>query len=357
MQELFHRISAKSGLSPGTLVHVGEPPDHPVRITVIDYGPDHADERAVGSVDECLEYRSSASVTWINVDGVHSAEVIQQFGEHFDLHPLLLEDIMHTNQRPKAELFDDHVYVVLRMLYDPNETDEVLEVASEQISLVSGPGWVLTFQEEAGDIFDSVRERIRQGKGRIRKLGADYLAYALMDVVVDQYFVVLERFGDYIEDLDAELITSPSESLLHEIRDVKRAMIQVRRVVWPVRDALNVLVRGDSELFTKATLLFMRDVYDHTVQVVDMTETMRDLVSGLMDIYLTTMSNRLNEIMKVLTIMATIFIPLTFIAGIYGMNFENMPELYWEYGYWFALGIMAVVAVGLLFWFKKRRWL
>jgi magnesium transporter len=350
-------MSAKAGLSPGTLVHVGEPPDHPVRITIMNYGPDHLDEREAGSVDECLKYRVSESVTWINVDGVHSADVIQQFGDGFDLHPLLLEDIMHTKQRPKTELFDDQVYVVLRMLYDPDETDQEFEVASEQISIVLGPGWVLTFQEETGDNFDSVRQRIRQGGGRIRKSGADYLAYALMDVVVDNYFIMLERFGDYIEDLDAELVTSPTESLLHDIRDIKHAVLQVRRVVWPVRDALNALLRGESRLIKKGTLLFLRDVYDHTVQVVDMTETMRDLVSSMMDIYLTSMSNRLNEIMKVLTIMATIFIPLTFIAGVYGMNFEHMPELYWRYGYWSVLGVMALVAVGLLFWFKSRRWL
>jgi magnesium transporter len=356
-QKLFHRMSQKTGMVPGTLVHVGERPTHPVRITVMDYGPDGCREHEAGSVEECLRYRASDSVTWINVDGVHQAGVIQGFGDTFDLHPLLLEDVMHTEQRPKAELFDEHVYVVLRMLYDPDEADDEIEVESEQISIVLGPGWVLTFQEEAGDIFDPVRERIRRGKGRVRKMGADYLAYSLIDVVVDKYFSVLERFGDHLEHLDAKLLDSPDEDVLFEIRDVKRAMIQVRRTVWPVRDALNVLLRGESRLFKKATLVYLRDVYDHTVQVVDMTETMRELMGGMMDLYMTTLSNRTNDIMKVLTIMASIFIPLTFIAGVYGMNFANMPELHWAYGYWYVWGIMLAVGVVLVVYFKRRRWL
>jgi magnesium transporter len=350
-------MSQKIGLSPGSLVHVGVRPGHPVRITVMDFGPGHCEEQEVQTVAECAPYRASDSVTWINVDGVHQADAIQQLGDMFDLHPLLLEDLMHTEQRPKAELFDDYVYVVLRMLYDPDETDEELEVASEQISLVLGPGWVLTFQEEAGDNFDRVRERIRQAKGPLRKMGADYLAYALMDVVVDKYFSVLEQFGDCLEDLDEKLVTSPNEDIVREIRDVKRAMIQVRRVVWPVRDALNVLLRGESKLFERGTLVYLRDVYDHTVQVVDMVETMRELVAGMMDLYLTTVSHRMNEVMKVLTIMASIFIPLTFIAGVYGMNFENMPELHWEHGYSYVWIVMFLVAAALVLFFKRKRWM
>lgn len=350
-------MTKQAGLAPGTLVHIGERPDRHARLTVIDYGPDHVQEREIASVDECFAYRDTNTVTWINVDGVHQTEIIAALGEHFGLHPLLLEDIVNTTQRPKAEDFEGYAYLVLRMLFDPDPTDDELEIDSEQISIVVGPRWVLTFQEEAGDIFQPVRERIRSGRGRIRKSGPDYLAYALADVVVDKYFSVLEGFGNFLEDLEREVMENPRQQTLHEIQNVKRAMIEVRRAVWPLRDALNVLLRGDSRTFKKATLVFLRDVYDHTVRVMDMTETMRELIGGMVDIYMSAVSNRMNEVMKVLTIIATIFIPLTFIAGVYGMNFEHMPELHWEKGYFYVWGVMLLVGVVLLLLFKRKRWL
>lgn len=317
MKKLFQGIAQKrAGLSPGTLVHLGDKPDEPVRISVIDYGPDRCDEREIATVDECVRYQNGPSMTWINVDGVHRVDIIEAFGKHFNFHPLLLEDVMHTEQRPKLEEFDGLLYVVLRMLYDPDETDEESEVDSEQISLVLGPHYVVTFQERAKDIFDPVRERIRHDRGRIRKLGADYLAYALIDVVVDEYFRVLEAFGDHLEELEGRAMEDTGRESLEEIRRVKRALIQVRRAVWPLRDVLNVLLRGDSKLIKKATLLFLRDTYDHTVRIVDMVETLSHLSGGLMDVYMSNVSNRMNEVMKVLTIIATIFIPLTFIAGV-----------------------------------------
>lgn len=358
MRKLFQRVSQKkAGLSPGTLAYVGDLADGPVRITVIDYDGERVEEREVASVEECLRYRDGSTVSWINVDGVHRADLIEAFGQQFELHPLMLEDIMHTEQRPKVEGFGDYIFIVLRMLYDPDETDEEFEVDSEQISLVVGPHFVLTFQERPKDIFDPIRERIRQNRGRIRKLGPDYLAYVLVDVVVDGYFAMLEQFGDYLESLEERVLQDTTRETLEEIRNVKRALIQVRRVAWPVRDLVNVLLRGDFRLFRKATLVFLRDLYDHTVRVVDMIETMRELTGGLMEIYMSNVSNRMNEVMKVLTIIATIFIPLTFIAGVYGMNFDNIPELHWEYGYWYVWAVMLTAGALLYFFFKARRWL
>jgi magnesium transporter len=357
MRKLFQRESEKAGLVPGALVHVGEASTAPVRITVMDYGAERVDEREVASVEECLPYRSSSTVTWINVDGVHRPEIIEAFGQHFGLHALLLEDVMHTEQRPKAEDFGDHLYLVLRMLYDPDETDDVCEVDSEQVSIVLGPTWVLTFQESEGHIFDPVRMRIRQARGRIRKMGADYLAYALMDMIVDKYFAVLEEFGDYLETLEEALLENPTQNTLAEIRDIKRAIIHVRRAVWPLRDVLSVLLRGEAKLFKKPTLMFLRDLYDHTIRVVDVVETLRELTGGMLDIYMSSVSNRMNEVMKVLTIVATVFIPLTFIAGIYGMNFDTMPELHWAYGYWYVWALMLAVGLVMLVYFRGKKWL
>ncbi len=358
MQKLFERIAhKKAGLSPGTLAYVGDLAGGPVRLTVIDYDAERVEEREIASVEECQRYRDGATVSWINVEGVHRADIIDALGRLFGLHPLLLEDIMHTEQRPKVEDFGEYIFIVLRMLYDPDETDEEFEVDSEQISLVVGPQFVLTFQERPKDVFDAVRERIRQDRGRIRKLGADYLAYALVDVLVDRYFGMLEKFGDYLETLEERVMDDTSRETLGEIRNVKRSLIHVRRAVWPVRDLVNVILRGDSRLFQQGTLVFLRDVYDHTVRVVDMIETMRELTGGLMEIYMSNVSTRMNEVMKVLTVIATIFIPLTFIAGVYGMNFDNMPELHWTYGYWYVWGIMLTAGALLYVFFKVRRWL
>ncbi len=346
--------SRKVGLPPGTLVHVGEHKTEKVRITVIDYDGDNFQERELDTARECATYRDKPTVTWINVDGLHDVSVIEDLGRCYDLHPLLMEDILHTGQRPKAEDFEKYVSIVLQMLY-VHEEDGNLD--TEQVSLVLGENFVLTFQERQGDVFDSVRTRLRTDKGRLRKMGADYLAYALIDAVVDNYFVVLEALGERIADLEEEVVGDPARKTLTLIYGLKREMISVRRSIWPLREVISGLERGESPLFSKPTLVYLRDVYDHTIQVIDTVESYRDTVSGLIDVYLSSISNRMNDVMKVLTIIATIFIPLTFIAGIYGMNFEFMPELHWKFGYFGALLVMAIIGLVMIAYFRRKNWL
>ncbi|MFH1721854.1 MAG: magnesium/cobalt transporter CorA [Candidatus Altiarchaeota archaeon] len=357
----FFKRQAKSkvGLSPGTLVHIGERRLDEIQISFIDYDEKRFDERVVADVEECFPFKETPTVTWINIDGLHEVEIIEKIGKHFDLHPLLLEDIVHTGQRPKIEDFEGYLFTTLRMLSFEGETKEI---KSEQLSLILGSNFVISFQETIGDVFDIVRERIRKGK-RIRKLGPDYLTYALLDAVVDSYFVILENLGEHIEDLEDELITDPSQETLHEIHALKREMLYLRKSVWPLREVISTLERSESKLIKKSTLIYMRDVYDHTIQVIDTIETYRDMVAGMLDTYLSSLSNRMNEVMKVLTIIATIFIPLTFIAGVYGMNFNpeasplNMPELNWYWGYPTVWIVMLIVAVTMIVYFKKKNWL
>jgi magnesium transporter len=343
-----------SGLSPGTLVHVGEKRVDKVKITVIDYDTENFYEKEVGSVEECFRFRETSTVTWINIDGIHDASVIEKLGTHFGLHPLILEDIMNTSQRPKLEDLGDSMYLVLKMI---EFVSGCADISIEQMSVVFGKNFVLSFQERPGDTFDPVRERIRQGKGRIRKMGPDYLAYALLDSIVDDYFVVLERLGEQVEDLEDELISNPKRETLNRIHGLKREMIFLRKSVWPLREVIARIERAESPLIKKATGIFLRDVYDHTIQVIDNIETFRDMLSGMLDMYLSSVSNRMNEVMKFLTIIGTIFIPLTFLAGVYGMNFRFMPELEWRYGYFVLWGIMIAVGVSLLLYFRKKKWL
>jgi magnesium transporter len=346
--------SKRAGLSPGTLIHVGRARTERARIRVIDYAENKLEEKELATIEECFPYRDKPTVTWINVDGVHQIEIIEKIGKHFGLHPLILEDIVNTHQRPKCDDYDDHLFIVLKMLgYDEARG----EVSSEQVSLVLGKNYVISFQETEGDVFDPVRERIRGGKGRIRKMGADYLAYALIDAIVDHYFIILEKLGERIETLEEEMVTDPDVDTLTRTHKLKRQMLVLRKCVWPLREVVSRLERGESTLIRKPTHVFLRDVYDHTIQVIDTIETDRDMLSGLLDLYLSTVSNKMNAVMKVLTIIATIFIPLTFIAGIYGMNFEFMPELHWHWGYPIALLIMLAVGVIMLLFFRKRKWL
>jgi magnesium transporter len=346
--------SAKQGLPPGTPLLVGEQKTRQVRITAIEYGPDDVEEKTVSDLAECAPPRDGRAVTWINVDGLHDMEIIQRLGDMFGLHPLMLEDIVSTRQRPKVEDYGDRLYVVLRMF--SNHVDgEGLE--SEQVSIVLGEGIVLSFQERQGDVFDPVRERIRTGKGRIRDMGPDYLLYSLIDAVVDSYFLMCEQMGDQLEELEDELVTDPKPEDSARIHHLKRELIVQRKSIWPLREVIASLMRRDSPLILEATGLFLRDVYDHTIQVMDTIESSRDVLSGLLDIYLTGISNRMNEVMKVLTIIATIFIPLTFIAGIYGMNFDNMPELHWRWSYPTVMALMAGICVAMVVYFRKKRWL
>jgi len=354
MQEIFRRKAKKPGLESGTLVHVGETFAEKVKITIIDYDEQRFQEKEAKTVDECLPFKDRPTVTWINVDGIHQVDVIEKIGTHFGVHPLLLEDILHTAQRPKAEDFYNYIYIVLKMLR-LNETTDEIEV--EQVSLILGDNFVITFQETVGDVFDPVRERIRSNKGRVRKMGADYLAYALIDTIIDNYFVVLERLGEDIENLEEEVVLNPTRDTLQGIHDAKRDMLTLRRSVWPLREVISGLQRGESSLFKKGTLVYLRDVYDHTIQVIDTVEAFRDMVSGMMDIYLSSISNKLNEVMKVLTIISTIFMPLTFITGVYGMNFAFMPPKDQPWGFYASLAVMFGVVGAMLVFFRKRKWI
>ncbi len=353
MARHFKRISKTIGLSPGTPIHIGEKRGGEVRITVIDYDEKQVTEKVVDTPESCLAFRDKPTITWINIDGIHEVDTIEKIGNLFGLHPLIIEDIVNTGQRPKMEDFEDHIFVVLKML----SYDDEAEIKAEQVSLIIGHGFVISFQERQGDVFESIRERIRSGKGRIRKMGADYLAYVLIDAIVDHYFLILEKLGERIESMEDELVSNPTPEVLQKIHTMKRDMIFLRRSVWPLRELISGLERTESPLIKKGTEIFLRDVYDHTIQVMDTIESFRDMVSGMLDTYLSSISNRMNEVMKVLTIIATIFIPLTFIAGIYGMNFQFMPELAYRWAYPAVWGIMLVVAGAMVVYFKRKRWL
>ncbi len=354
MKRSLRKKSKKPGLPPGTLIHVGKKRTIEPRITVIDYDDSDLQEKEIRKIDECYPFKDKPTVTWINVDGIHDVEIVDKLGRNYGVHPLLLEDILNTEQRPKIEDFEEYLFVVLKML-SFDEQQGVVEI--EQVSLVIGPNYVLSFQEREGDVFNPVRDRIRRAKGRIRKMGADYLAYALIDAVVDGYFVILERIGDRIEGLEETLITQPDMHTLHAIHALKREMIFLRRSVWPLREVISGMSRKESKIIQESTEIFLRDVYDHTVQVIDTVETYRDMISGMLDTYLSSISNRMNEVMKVLTIFAAIFIPLTFVAGIYGMNFSYMPELGWKWGYFTVLAVMVAMVVTMLIYFKNKKWL
>ena len=348
------RISRKAGLPPGTLVHIGEKKVENTRITYIDYDEQNFQEKQASNIEECFPLKETPTVSWINVDGLHEVQLIGKLGERFDLHPLLLEDILSTNQRPKFEDYDSHVFLVLKMLRSAG--DKRL-VQSEQISLVLGRNFVISFQESIGDVFEPIRDRIRKAKGRIRKMGADYLAYALLDAIVDGYFSVLEVAGEKMESVEEQLVKKPHEEIPRQIHSLKREMIFLRKSIWPLRELIGNLQRSESALICEQTGIYLRDVYDHTIQVIDTVESYRDIVASMLDIYLSSISNRMNAVMKVLTIIATIFIPLTFVAGVYGMNFKYMPELEWRWGYATALLVMIVIAAGMIVYFRKKKWL
>lgn len=355
MAKLTKKRSKKIGLPPGALVHIGEGKTAVPRITVIDYDETRFEEREVRTVEECFPFRDKPTVTWINVDGVHQIEIIEKLGHCFGFHPLVMEDILNTDQRPKMEIYGDYLYIVLKMLYggDPDR-----RVEAEQVSLILGSNFVISFQEEKeGDVFNPVRERIRTGKGLIRKMGSDYLAYSLMDTIVDHYFLILERLGDKVELLEEELMARPTDRTIQGIQTFRNEIAFVRRVVWPLREVVSSLGRRESPLIKETTEIYLRDVYDHTVQVMDTIETYREMISGMLDIYLSSVSNRLNSVMKVLTIIATIFMPLTFIAGIYGMNFKYMPELEWRWGYPAIWILIVLIGVSMAIYFKKKRWI
>jgi magnesium transporter len=358
MTKLINRLSKKRlktlGQPPGTLIFTGEKKTEEITITIIDYDENQYQEKKVKTVEECFPFKETPTVTWININGLHEPYIIEQVGEYFNIHPLILEDILNITQRPKLDDLGDYIYIILKMLsYDEGKR----RIDIEQVSFLLGSNFVISFQEKEGDVFNPIRERIRTGKGRVRKMGADYLAYALIDAVVDNYFIILEQLGEEVELLEEELLTNPAPETSVKIHAMKRELIFLRRSIWPLRELIYVLERGESKIIKKATLLFLRDVYDHTVQVIDSVEAFRDIVSGMLDTYLSSLSNRMNEVMKVLTLIATIFIPLTFIAGIYGMNFQFMPELAWRWAYPIVWIVMCTIGISMLFLFKKKKWL
>lgn len=353
MTKFIKRLSKQAGLVPGTLIHIGERKTENTKITVFDYDDEKFQEKVVEKTEDVFPFKDTSTVTWVNVDGVHETSVIEEIGKHFGLHPLVQEDIVNTGQRPKFEDFEKYIFISLKMLYAGEDDGEII---IEQVSLVVGTNFVLSFQEREGDVFNFIRDRIRQHKGRIRKMGSDYLAYALMDAVVDNYFSILEGFGDDMEKLEEELAVDPRFEVMQTINKLKRDAIFLRKSVWPLREVISSLQRGESPLIKQETIIYFRDVYDHTIQTIDTIEAFRDMVSGLLDVYLSSISNKMNEVMKVLTIFAAIFIPLTFVAGVYGMNFKYMPELEWHYAYFMVLGIMAVIAGSLIIHFKRKKW-
>ncbi len=349
----FKKSSKKAGLSPGTLLHVGERKVDDVKISIMDYAEGHLHETLVDTIEACAQFMETDSITWINISGIHDIDMIQKLGSCFSLHPLVLEDVLNTEQRPKMDDFDVYLFLCLKMVY-PDAGYQTIHY--EQISLIIGPSYVISLQEVEKDVFDAVRERIRHAKGRIRKKGSDYLAYALIDLVVDHYFKILEELGEKIEILQDEVIENPEPSSLAVIQNLKKELLFLRKSIWPLREIVNTLTRGESDLIREDTVIYLRDVYDHTIQIIDTIETFRDMLSGTLDIYLSNMSNRMNEVMKVLTIMATIFIPMTFIAGIYGMNFKYMPELEWAWSYPILLLLLLGMFLVMIFWFKRKKW-
>jgi magnesium transporter len=348
------------GLPPGSLVHVGRKGTSPVRITVFNYDENQYIEKEYDSLENSFFNEQRKGITWINIDGVFDTKLIEQIGSHFNVHPLVLEDIMNTGQRPKIESFDEYIFLVLKMLY-PDHISK--DIQGEQISIILAQNTVISFQEKPGDIFENIRDRIRNGKGRIRKMGADYLCYTLLDAIIDHYFTIIESVGEIIEDIEELLIDNPTPDTLQRIHRLKADMIFLRKSIWPNRELINSLLRDEHRLITNSTIIYLKDVYDHTIQVMDTIESFRDIISGMIDIYMSSVSNKMNEVMKVLTIFASIFIPLTFIAGIYGMNFNpsispfNMPELNWFWGYPFALVLMLITSILMLYYFRRKNWL
>jgi magnesium transporter len=353
-------LSAGLGPRRGRLARLPTPPGAPVpsgdgeapHITVITWTKTAATEERVATADEALTKIAPAGVTWINVDGLGDPKALVRLAEHFGLHPLALEDVQNVPQRPKVERYDKHMFVVLRTIR--LEAGEVLE---EQVSMFFGPGWLLTIQERSdGDCFNAMREAIRQGRGRVRDAGADYAAYLIMDAVVDAYFPVIEQFGERMQNLESAAIDDPRDIVLVQMQRLRHQLLSLRRAVWPTREEVGVLLREESDVVTAETRVFLRDVYDHAVQALEIVESLRETAVSVMEVYLSVQNQRLNEIMKVLTVIATLFIPLTFIASIYGMNFKHMPELEWRYGYAWALGLMALTTLGLVGYFRRKGW-
>ncbi|MGR8997770.1 MAG: magnesium/cobalt transporter CorA [Gammaproteobacteria bacterium] len=354
MSESLSSAAEKSGLPPGSLVHVGEVHEHEHKISVLNYNKSTLEKHTVKSIEELLAYKTSNSITWVIVDGLKNVGIIDAVGRHFDIHALVLEDILNTHQRPKFEEFDDYLFIVLKAI---SLGKEEFNIDYEQISLLILNNFVFTFQEKPDVIFDPIIKRLNNDKGQIRNLGADYLAYIIMDTVVDEYFALQDTFDELIEAVEDDLLTDPSTKTLSKIQKFKRELIFLRRNISPLRELLAAIQRSESPLLDAKTKRYFGDIYDHAIRIIEAMESYRDLIAGMLDIYLSSVSNKMNETMKVLTIFASIFIPLTFIAGVYGMNFDYMPELKWRWSYPVVWLVFIGVSVFLLRFFKKKKWL
>lgn len=354
MARFFKKKEASIGKAPGSLIFIGTQKIDSSRIRVIDYDPANLQEIELQSIKDGVPFKDTQTVTWINVDGVHDTEVIKNIGENFGLHPLVMEDIVNTGHRPKMEEYDDYLFFVIKMLRFDREKEMVI---GEQLSMVLGKTFLLTFQEQSGDVFDPVRERIRKGRSRIRGTGIDYLAYALLDTIIDNYIQIIERMGEQIEDIEEEILDNPSQELLQRINLYKREMNYIRKSVRPAREFILQLNNLDTDLIYEKTFPFLKDLLDHATQAVEVIDTYREMLTDHLTIYHTGVANKLNEIMKVLTIFSAVFIPLTFIAGIYGTNFEYLPELHFHYAYFIFWAVLIIVALVMLKFFKRRGWL
>ncbi|MFH4966315.1 magnesium/cobalt transporter CorA [Gaetbulibacter sp. M235] len=347
------KYNKKIGLSPGSVIYTGDKETQNLSIESFDYNSESVDEKTHGQIEDVFHFKTTKSVSWVNINGLNHVDAIEKIGAHYNLHPLTLEDIVNTSHRPKLDDYDNYVFVVLKMLY--YDKDE--QVITEQVSFILGESYVLSFQEAEGDVFNTVRERIRYAKGRIRTLGPDYLLYALIDAVTDHYFIVIETLSNKIEDLEDNLFNGFSqEEISQQIQNLKREVLKVRRAIFPLREIISKIEKNENNFIKDKTIHYFRDIYDHVVQISENIEIYREMIWGLMDMYMTTISNKMNEVVKVLTIISTIFIPLTFMAGIYGMNFDNIPELHYKYAYFVLWGIMIILFLSMLYYFKKKKW-
>lgn len=354
MRVTKNKISKKVGLPPGSLIHIGKKRTGKLIIELFTYNEQQYEEKTLNAIEECLPFSEKSNVNWLNVDGIHQIDVIEVIGKKFELHPLLLEDILNTEHRPKLEDYEDYLFFTLKMLNYDNDSNEIYY---EQVSFVLGKNYIISLQETIGDVFDTIRKRIREGKGKVRRKKADYLLYLLIDAVIDNYFIILEQLESNSESLEDKIFNNPNQEALELIQQLKKNILFLRKSILPLREAIGNLLKEESKLIERKTIKYFSDTYDNIIHIIDTLETHREITANLMDVYVSGLSNKMNAIMRVLTIITTIFIPLTFIVGIYGMNFQYMPELEWEWGYPVICIIMLFLSIIMIFFFKKKKWL
>lgn len=355
IKTIFKHSSAKKiGLAPGSVVHIGHRLETDVKIKLLEFSKDQLIEQECINPKDWLPFKNKQTVKWFRVSGLHDVELIEELGRRFDIHPLVLEDIVNTHQRPKIEEYDNLIYIVFRII---NFDSETITFQNDQLSILIGSNYILTFEEKESDLFQPIVQRIKNSHGKFRTQGADFLSYSIIDLIVDHYFLIEDSLTEIVELLEDELLLSPQPEMLNKIQKLKRGMIFLRRSVSPLREVLAALLRSESSLISESTKIYIRDVYDHAIRVIEGLDSFRDLTAGLLEIYLSSISNKMNEVMKILTVFASIFIPLTFFAGVYGMNFEFMPELKWRWAYPLFWIITIVTSVSLLIYFRRKKWI